>query len=773
MNNVPKRRLSRHLLILAAILFVGLLLRLIYLGEIRDTPDFEHPGLDAAYHIYWARGMATGDWAAFQGREDPQIYRYPYYRPPGYAFFLALIYRACGLGSLAPRLFQIGLGLLSALLAYHLARRWFGVTTGLIAAAALSIYWIFIYYEGELVGVSLSVFLSLFFISILDHVVSRRSFPGGLAAGLVLGVLVLARPNALLLYPGVVAWVVWVGRRRGEKGRVLVVAGSLLLGVLIAALPVTVRNYVVSREFVPLATNAGISLGVANNELSDGTTHHIPGIGNVGTPYDWPRIVRGLSERLGRRLSHSEASAYLSRQAFQFIRRRPGRFLRLLGRKALLFWGPREVRNLKEVHYARLHSPLLRRLPGNFALAASLGGLGLLLLFSSVVKRGGEGRELEGGVLIVIFIALYFISMLPFAAAARYRVPVIPFLLIPAAYGVKTVVVFWVHRQWVRAAAWTVSGVVLYLLFSINFSGFQPTPAKWHQDRGLARLEAEQWEDAASEFRLALKSSPDYAAYTNLGIACQRGGELDQAVMSYRQALHLAPDSPRALKNLADAELARGEIEEAVALYRRALEVNPEYTGIACDLARILAEAGRDQEANDLYQDILRNCPDDARAHLGLGNLLLDQGHPARAREHYRAALRGNPHSIRALYNLANVLIREGRIEEGVAAYREVLRREPTHLDANNNLGVQLAREGKIEEAMAHLQAALRIDPADPAAYFNIAVTLTGVGRRDEAIPYLEKVLELRPDYEPARKILAAFGKESGKGQGRQGEPRD
>ena len=62
--------------------------------------------------------MATGDWTAFQGREDPQIYRYPYYRPPGYAFFLALIYRGCGLGSLAPRLFQIGLGLLSALFSY-------------------------------------------------------------------------------------------------------------------------------------------------------------------------------------------------------------------------------------------------------------------------------------------------------------------------------------------------------------------------------------------------------------------------------------------------------------------------------------------------------------------------------------------------------------------------------------------------------------------------------------------------------------------------------
>ena len=52
MNNASKRRFSHHLLILTIILFIGLLLRLIYPGEIRDTPDFEHPGLDAAYHIY-------------------------------------------------------------------------------------------------------------------------------------------------------------------------------------------------------------------------------------------------------------------------------------------------------------------------------------------------------------------------------------------------------------------------------------------------------------------------------------------------------------------------------------------------------------------------------------------------------------------------------------------------------------------------------------------------------------------------------------------------
>ena len=368
--------------ILAMILLLGLLLRIIYLGEIWDSPDFSHPGLDSAYHIYWARGMATGDWSAFEGRENPMIYRYPYYRPPGYAYFLSIVYFLSGMSPIWPRLVQFGLGLGSILLVFYLARRLFDKTTGLIAAFLASFYWIFIYYECELVGVSWAIFLSLLSVLLLIRSASRWSLTGFFFTGLVLGVLAIFRPNALILYPVSVFWIFLVSRHRRDKPRILLPSAGLLLGIVIAILPVTIRNYVVAGEFVPIATNAGISLGVANNDFSDGTTHFIPGIGNIGTPYDWPRIVRGLSHDLGRHLTHGEASNYLSRQAIEFAWRNPGRFLYLLGRKTLLFWGPIEVRNLKEVHYARIHSPLLRFLPGNFTLILTLALLGVISILT-------------------------------------------------------------------------------------------------------------------------------------------------------------------------------------------------------------------------------------------------------------------------------------------------------------------------------------------------------------------------------------------------------
>ncbi len=742
----------------AAVLAVASLLRGIYLAEIVDTPEFSHPGLDSAYHIYWSRGLAAGDWTDFEGREDPQLYRFPYYRPPGYAFFLALVFRLCGYELIWPRIFQFLLGLGSVCLAFFFSRRFFGELTALLAALGTAGYWIFIYYEGELVGVAWSVLLFLLLAGLLAQSAVRGTFPRYLLAGLALGLLVLFRSNALVLLPVGAVWASWPIRRREGRRRLAFATGGLLLGTAVAIAPVTIRNYAVSGELVPLAVNAGISFGVANNELSDGASHYIPGIGNIGSPYDWPRIVRKLELDLGRPLSHLQASNYLSRQAFRFALESPGRFLALTGRKALLFWGPREIRNLREVHFARLDSPLLRNLPGNFPLVLSLAILGGIMVFAFPGRRpaGAAPGERRGGVLIILLVLAYFFSMLPFAAGARYRVPAIPFLIILGARAVRGTLGLLAARRRLAALAAVSGCAALYLLCSINYSGFQPSPEKWHYDQGLALLRADRWDDAVAEFDRALAVKPDFASvYANRGIALQKAGRPAAAAESYRQALRLEPGSLPALKNLADLLLEEGRTEEAFATYRRALAAGPEYTGVAVDLARALAREGRGEEAAAVYRGITESRPESLSARVGLGNLLLEAGDPAGAREEYRAALEINPRSVLARYNLANALIEEGRVEEGIAEYRKVLRTDPRHRDTLNNLGAQLAARGELEEALGHFEAAIRSDPADPAGYFNRGVALIKLGRPAQAVVDLEKTLELSSDYEPARRALA------------------
>jgi hypothetical protein len=115
----------------------------------------------------------------------------------------------------------------------------------------------------------------------------------------------------------------------------------------------------------------------------------------------------------------------------------PGRTLQLLVRKTLLFWGPREIGHNKE---DEVNAPVPRAAlaPGNFAWAFTLALLGAGLMARRRLHARKTGANPERGWILAVglalFIAVFFVSYLPFFVAGRYRAPLIPFLLLFGAY---------------------------------------------------------------------------------------------------------------------------------------------------------------------------------------------------------------------------------------------------------------------------------------------------------------------------------------------------
>ena len=557
-----------ELLILIGILLIGALLRGLYLSEIARSPDFEYPGIDAHYHDYWARGLATGEWSAPTPYTDPMIESKPFFRAPGYAYFLALVYKISGGSYLFARIVQMLLGLLSAVIAFFIGRRWCGKAVGLVFAALMCVYWAFIYYEGELLEPALLNPLGLLLVYSLGLWAEKVTWKRAFASGILLGLFALMRQNILPFGAVALVWAYWVLRGRNQLPDFRKAAIGLMLGATLMILPATIRNLVVGHDIVLISSSGGINLYIGNNDGADGYTSVPPGFPRW-TSHDYPRIVEALGNSVGRELSYSEASKLFSQAATGWVKQNPGKALRLAVKKALLFWGPVEVSNEKEDELERRHYRALHLIPINFAIILSLAVIGALLCFigiGSPNEKDQDGSEAQHQffVLVLLFIITYFVTYLPFFAAGRFRAPMIPFLLLLAAYaltklgrlalcgdqkGVLYLGFFW---------------LIAYALAATNFTHYQPAQDRWHFARGTAYSTVGRYDIAEAEYRRALELNPRYAdARAGLATALRAEGNLDGSIAEFREALKMDPTIAQAHNNLAVALYFKGQYAEA------------------------------------------------------------------------------------------------------------------------------------------------------------------------------------------------------------------
>jgi 4-amino-4-deoxy-L-arabinose transferase-like glycosyltransferase len=584
-----------ELLLLGAILLVGAALRAGHLAELYRSPGFATPVIDPMLHDYWARALVTGDWTPPRGESDPLIRATPFFRPPGYPYFVALIYRVGGLSYLTPRLAQMALGLVNAVLAFLLARRWFGSATGLVLAGWLSTYWIFIFFEGEFEEPVLLIFLLLAHLLVLARWCERPAVVRALAAGVLLGLAALVKPNALAFLPLAVAWMWWIVRRRDWPRRTYLAALAFVPGCALALAPATIRNYCVAHDLVLISSNGGVNLYIGNNPYADGLfLRGTPEFGNFDTCFDYPVLVRQVEAKVGHRLTYAQVSDWFCVKALRFMADEPGRFLELTLRRALRFWGPDEISHNEVIDCERAASPILRNIPGNFPLVMALFLLGLLGCWRDAQARPETtpaspraARRNEIVVLLILFILSYFLSYLFFFNAAQYRAPLIPFLMLFGADAVVHVARLVRSRAWRPAGGWVLGGAALFAAASVPIVPYEsPGPVAWRCHRAKMYAYHQDFEGAVRELEAALAIDPEaVGANALLATYLRDQGRTSEAIRVARVAWRAAPRSADLHCLLGDLLLADHQGEQAREEYRQALRIDPHHAGAKRGLA--------------------------------------------------------------------------------------------------------------------------------------------------------------------------------------------
>ncbi len=575
--------------LLPAILVLAAALRLAHWWVVGEAPFVAFLAVDALEYDRWAQRIAGGEWL---GGET-------FFQAPLYPYLLGALYRLFGRSLDAVYLVQIACAVAGCWGLYRAGRMMAGDGVGLAAAALAALYGPFVFYDVQVGKESLAVAVVCFLLWALAAAQGKAGGRIWIAAGALLGILALLRENALLVAPLLLP-LVW--RREDRFGGLARRGGLFLLGIAAVLAPVAARNWAVGGSPLPTTSQGGVNLYIGNNPEADGTYRPlIPGRQEPALERRAPEL---LAEReVGRPLTPAEVSGYWARRALAWAAAEPGAALRLQLRKLGMFWSWYEWPDAVDSAY-------LRRLSLPLRLAAvEFGGVTLLAAAGLWWVRRRPGASAPA----LLWIAGWTAATVVFFLFSRYRLPVVPALLLLAAHPLAAVAERW--RGGARAATAAIAGTCLLALAAPHLARRPPRMDLVHYN--LARLEEARGrpEAAAAHDRAALALDPEaFLPHLTLGTRAARRGEWQQAHRLLTRAAELEPGSPETWSNLGGVYLAVGDPSRARACLERALALDPDNVPALHNLALLAARAGERERALKLNRRVLELEPDHAAA---------------------------------------------------------------------------------------------------------------------------------------------------------------
>lgn len=187
--------------------------------------------------------------------------------PPGYSILMAGLFKLFGESGSLMRLVRVIFSSAGAVLIFFIAAELFprgvAVIAGLMAALSPHLAYYSLWHSPDSLA-PLPILLAVFF---LIRAWKRPRLRTVLAAGLMIGLSCWLRSNALLLAPFLTVAMLLLF----ERGKRLRYAAAAILATVAIIAPITIRNWVLYRSFIPLSIGAGITMieGIAEYDTEN------------------------------------------------------------------------------------------------------------------------------------------------------------------------------------------------------------------------------------------------------------------------------------------------------------------------------------------------------------------------------------------------------------------------------------------------------------------------------------------------------------------------
>ncbi len=695
---------------------IAVLLRLVYLIELSQWPQFAVPMIDEKWHWEWAHEIMQ---SSFWGEQS-------WFRAPLYPYFLAFLAAVTGSSIFWSKLLQTLLCVGTIFFTYRLANHLFSRTVAIVAGLIYAVYGTLIFYETMFLIPVLFLFFVVWgmyrFVVYFDSKVTVT----WLLTGAIFGLAAIARPNVLLVIPFLILWKLIRSDRGTALGRRLIMPVIMLCGALAVVAPVTIRNLIVTGDFVLISSQGGINLYLGNNPNADGLTMLMPEV-DLDESVSWRQFgvqtKAAAEQETGRSMTDAELSAFWTSRAVDFIAANPSHFLELVWKKCVYLVNGFENSDNVDIYYQRTKSALFSALVWYKLIYFPFGLLLPLFLLGAYLYRRNWIKLAP----LYIFLIAYTPSIVLFLVTARHRLSLLPFLMILAAAGIVKLRDIVAQRKCLLLIAPIALLVISLVVLNGRYydSGYLGESFQIHFNQGIANEQLGDLAGAEREYELAVSSFP-YSApiLNNLAFVQYRLGKTVEAENNYLRAIDAQPDYPATYHNYAVLAVGNNLLDSALVLYQMALQ---------------------------RYDTATTATGDMIATHLGMADAFEQSQRPDGAAHSYRQAISLDDSRGDLLLRYSAFLARQGEYQTADSMFAAgQLLGEPT---AGNwfNWGFSFMLRNRPADGIEKMHRALAADSSTYQASYAIAAASHQLGQpRDTVLKYLDLCFRYQSNYAPA-----------------------
>jgi tetratricopeptide (TPR) repeat protein len=646
--------------VIYVILFlIAALIRIAYATKLGDFPQLNIPILDAEYYFDWAKKIADGD----------LVGKGAFFTEPFYAYFLAIFIKVFSNPTLAITTLQMILGSLLPIVVMKIMEKISLRSIGIIAGFITAIYGPFIFYENLLLKTSLEIFFLAVFVWFFMYMIESKNIKFYAIGGILLGLISIIKGNNLILLP-IAIFLIFHSNNLIRKEK-WIFSSIFAFGLILAISPLTIRNYLVAKDFVPTNYSLGIVTYQGNWWGGDGSTALVPSFYRPHPKYEETDQIKMAEAYEQKQLKASEISRFWITKSIQESFSNPIHFIKTLFGKIFILFNYHELSDDYSYDFYGKFIAILKILPG-FIFISSLSICGIILsLFSKELKwqiskySNKNALQVSKRLNILLYITGgYILVLLASNINSRYRMPLIPLLII-----FSSLTIWYVYIKIKERSSGYIFGtfslILLGFLISIAplkiYSSINEEANAYNQIASIYNEKGE-YEKAKPYYEETLNKDKNYAwAYKNLFLINLYQGNITTAEKNITDLILIRPDDLSNYDSLALLKEAQEKsVDEVKDKTLNLLQGNQEiiYDQYSYEASRFIAK-NDNNESQPLLLKSLETYNNPANSLIALAGIKRTEGKTDEAISYLSLAIENNPYLLPARYNLANIYIEQ------------------------------------------------------------------------------------------------------------------